>query len=137
PVGSSESTFFIYTTGNLKAASSDPKTAPLYRNIPLSQLPQELNSSQVLYIYNITAATYYSGLATLQLKVRFSNLNDIKLASHLGQLMLQAKLINDNFLKRKPNVLTLWLESVAANWPNQVNDDSAWEAAAKIDSEPN
>ena len=137
PLGSNESTFFIYTYGNIKAPASDPKTAPLYRNIPVSQLPAELNSTQILYIYNIPASEYYSGLATLQLKVRFSDPSDAALAAHLGQMMLQAKLIDDNFLNRKPAVLTLWLETVAADWPNSVDTNSPWEAAAKIDSEPN
>jgi len=137
PLSSSESTFFIYTDGNLKSPTSDPKTAPLYRNIPLSQLPPELNSAQILYVYSILASTYYSGLATLQLKVRFSDSKDVALAAHVAQMMLQAKLIDDNFLIRKPAVLTLWLESVAADWPNSVDANSPWEAAAKIDSEPN
>jgi hypothetical protein len=137
PLGSSESTFFIYTDESIKAPVSDPKTAPLYRNIPLSQLPAELNSTQILYIYSIPASDYYSGLATLQLKVRYSDSSDAALAAHLGQMMLQAKLIDDNFLNRKPAVLTLWLESVAADWPNSVDDNSPWEAAAKIDSDPN
>ena len=136
-LGSSESIFFIYTDGNLTAPASDPKTAPLYRNIPTSQLPAELKSTQILYIYSIPASTYYSGLATLQLKVRFSDSKDAILATHLAQMMLQAKLIDDNFLDRKPTVLTLWLESVNADWPNSVNVNSGWEAAAKIDSEPN
>ncbi len=137
PLDSNESTFFIYTDGNLKAPTSDPKTAPLYRNIPTAQLPAELNSTQILYVYSIPASSYFSGLATLQLKVRFSDSNDAELAAHLGQMMFQAKLIDDNFLNCKPAVLTLWLESVAANWPNQVETDSTWEAAAKVDSEPN
>lgn len=137
PIASSESTFFIYTDGNLKAPSSSSKTAPLYRNIPSSQLPAELNSTQILYIYNIPASNYYSGLATLQIKIRFSDPKDRTFAAKLGQMMLRAKMINDNFLQRKPTVLTLWLESVAANWPNPVTDESNWEAAAKVDSEPN
>lgn len=137
PLGSNESTFFIYTDGNIKAPASDPKTAPLYRNIPISQLPAELNSTQILYVYSIPASEYYSGLATLQLKVRFSDSNDATLAAHLAQLMLQAKLIDDNFLNRKPAVLTLWLETAAADWPNSLDAKSPWEAAAKIDSEAN
>jgi len=137
PLGYSESTFFIYTDGNITAPASEPKTAPLYRNIPPSQLPSELASTQILYIYSIPASSYFSGLATLQLKVRFSDPSDATLAAHLGQMMLQAKLIDDQFLNRKPAVLTLWLETVAADWPNSMNANSPWEAAAKIDSEPN
>lgn len=137
PLGTNESTFFIYTDGNITAPATDPKTAPIYRNIPISQLPAELNSTQILYIYSIPASSYYSGLATLQLKVRFSDPGDAALAAHLAQMMLQAKLIDDNFLNRNPAVLTLWLESVGADWPNPTDTKSNWEAAAKVDSEPN
>ncbi|MEO6909049.1 MAG: hypothetical protein ABI210_14290 [Abditibacteriaceae bacterium] len=137
PLDYSKSTFFIYIDGNIIAPATDLKVAPLYRNIPLAQLPPKLNSTQILYVYSIPASSYYSGLATLQLKVRFSDSNDATLAAKLAQLMLQAKLIDDNFLQRQPAMLTLWLESVNADWPNSVNVNSGWEAAAKIDSEPN
>lgn len=136
PLGLSESTFFIWIEGDSKAPHSAPHTAPLYRNIPISQLPLELNSPQILYMYAIPASSYYSGLASLQLKVRFTDFNDTGLAAHLAQIMLQAKLMNDRFLNRESTPLTLWLETVAADWPQAIDENSPWEAAAKIDSAP-
>ena len=124
---------FLYTEGTLPTPSQMPQVAPLYRNIPANQLPDKLRSSHILYIYS---QPQDKGLATLQVMVRYNDLKHAPLAAQLAQTMAQIKLANDQLLKRTLPPITLWLETVSANWPNTPGENVPWEAAAKIDSSP-
>jgi|GEM_PF-6093089 len=130
---SSPKSTFLYTQGIVQAPSQMPEVAPLYRNIPADELPEELRSFKILYIYSQPSN---SALATLQVMVRYNDSRHSALAAQLAQIMAKIKLVNDRLLKRPLPPITLWLETVSANWPNAPGENAPWEAAAKIDSSP-